>query len=75
MRALHELKQEAEQAAEWRGHELGKWIDMPALTGKRSIVTCIKCGEWVQVQTHPAPNSIDIGGPLVAVNCTPRQEE
>lgn len=30
---------------------------------------CKGCGSYVQVDTDPAPNGIDIGGTAVALNC------
>jgi hypothetical protein len=29
----------------------------------------MNCGKWIQVESNPAPNGIDIGGPAVALNC------
>jgi len=54
------LKKEANRAADFRGHRLF-W--------QGNTGTCEHCGAWAQIDTNPAPNGIDIGGPAVAVNC------
>jgi hypothetical protein len=65
MTELRRLMKEAKDAATWRGHTVGRWK-----FGKDwAELTCKTCGAWVQVQTNPPPNGIDIGGPAVAINC------
>ncbi len=69
---LRRLKQEAQEAAEFQGHILGRWEDLGIVWhGPAARATCANkgCTAWVQVETKPAPNSIDIGGPAVAVGC------
>lgn len=59
-----ELKEEALESAEWRGHDMGGWNSY-----KAPYCECVKCGAFVQVDSSPAPNGIDIGGDAVAINC------
>lgn len=67
MATLKSLKKEALESAKFRGHKMGGWSDTPDL--KSSQFLCTICDAWVQVQTNPAPNSIDIGGSAVAIGC------
>lgn len=72
------LRAEALEACEFRGHKMGPFEDdmrthtylgkviREAYTG---TAECIVCGAWVQVETHPWPNGIEVGGPAVAVSC------
>ncbi|RDJ35688.1 MAG: hypothetical protein DWQ19_12790 [Crenarchaeota archaeon] len=65
---LQELKNQAEERVAYRGHELGQW--RPGSFWQRQANNeCRHCGKWVQVDTEPSPNGIDIGGPAVALNC------
>ena len=60
------LKKEAMDAAKWRGHKFsGKW----QVDRKSFMRECSVCKAWVAVELKPAPNSIDIGGSAVALNC------
>lgn len=54
---------EATESAIWRSHTLGAWRK----NGTVADAECV-CGASVRVDTHPAPNGIDIGGSAVAVN-------
>jgi hypothetical protein len=64
---LKQLMKEAEKSAKFRNHTMGKWH---VFAGKKCVESvCTMCGAWVQVETNPAPNSIDIGGPAVAIGC------
>ena len=65
MTALDRLKNEARSAAQWRGHSPGEWRDGP--NDGASWAEC-ECGAMACVDTHPAPNGIDIWGSAVAVN-------
>jgi hypothetical protein len=65
MTALYKLKISALESTTFRGHTMGAWDDSP----NRSMSKCLRCGAWVQVEIKPAPNSIDIGGPAVAMHC------
>lgn len=62
----------AVDAATKRGHALlwESWTNDGAWASRG---TC-ECGAWVQCETRPAPNSIDIGGPAVAVGCPLRKD-
>lgn len=64
--ALSKLKDDAERAFYWRNHEPQEWVDESYTV---ATLTCRTCGRWVQVNTLPGPNEIDIGGPAVALNC------
>jgi len=60
------LKKQATASANNRGHRLGNWQS----TGRHSAIAfCEDCGHYVQVDSKPLPNGIDIGGPAVAVEC------
>ena len=61
------LQKEALASCSMRGHSMGEFENY---NPKVSYSECKVCGKWVQVETHPAPNSIEIGGPAVALNCT-----
>ena len=37
------------------------------------LAKCRQCEKWVQVELNPAPNSIDIGGPAVALGCLDKE--
>lgn len=67
---INGLKLEARQAAEFRGHILGPWSG----TAGTDLAYCKTCRCQVAVTPEPAPNSIDIGGRAVAVDCTSQQE-
>jgi len=69
MSTLRTLKQDARETATWRGHSLSNFRDFDSLDGPAAGAKCRNCGAWVQVETRPGPNSIDTGGPAVAVNC------
>jgi hypothetical protein len=63
---LEELKKEAMEAAEFRGHEMGPWEQEGS---NQATSTCSVCGKTVTANAAPAPNDIDIGGGAVALNC------
>ncbi len=72
MRKLAKLKRQAISSAEFHGHRLGPWKSNLIFTAPKRAVElaiCIRCGEWVQVDTCPPPNGIDVGGTAVAVDC------
>ncbi len=54
----------AENCSTWRKHRL----DWTIYNDRVALGQC-SCGAWVQVETNPMPNSIDIGGPAVAIDC------
>jgi hypothetical protein len=75
---LDDLKKEADASATWRQHHLGPWDDtrhgsardLAAGYDRQTSIAECRCGAYVQVDTNPPPNGIDIGGSAVAVNCT-----
>jgi len=72
MRRIQRLKSEAREGATLRKHNLshftmGKRFDAPHEVWD---AVCKACGMCVQVNTHPSPNQIDIGGEAVALDCT-----
>ena len=74
---IKKLIKEAIEAATWRGHELGKFehgVMNSYPGGKYAYAECIYCSKWVQCEENPSPNSIDIGGPAIAVGCKERIE-
>jgi len=74
MRGLVALREAAEESCLFRGHAL-HWV--PPYHGERKSsqsAFCIRCGAWVQVDTQPDANGIDIGGPAVALSCGPMDE-
>ena len=75
MSSLDKKRGEATLQATFRGHTI-KWCN-PHHGEGNSIQDgyCVECGAWVQVCTNPPANSVDIGGPAVAVNCGTKLEE
>ena len=69
MAGLLDLRMRAESACETRGHRLGKWDTRHGESRSLANNECIGCGAWVQCNTRPQPNGIDIGGTAVALNC------
>ena len=69
MRRIVRLKREAREAADWRGHDLGRFT--PSWHSLHFTAYCRRCDEWVMVTPHPLPNEIEVGGSAVALNCTP----
>lgn len=67
-KSLHSLKMEATRSAKFRGHTLMGWKQ----TSHKSAIAECKCGKWVQVNTRPMPNDIEIGGTAVALGCNDR---
>lgn len=74
MRKVDRLKQEAKESCEWRGHNMGNF----QRDGRMYHGFCVKytsvcrnpgCSAYVQINTQPAANEIDIGGTAVALNC------
>jgi hypothetical protein len=68
MKKIDRLKKEALESCDFRGHDMGKFRNYDKETA-RSL--CWNCGMYVQVESSPAPNSIDIGGNAVAMTCEP----
>ena len=65
MTRLERLIREAREAAQFRGHNLTRFDRRT----HGAYAECVNCQKWVAVETRPMPNSIDIGGPAVAVGC------
>lgn len=63
------LVKRADHVAESRGHMLGMWQWQGSDAHMRGEAYCIFCKMAAMIDTHPAPNSIDIGGEAVALNC------
>ncbi len=59
------LKKEARESYDFRGHKEAKWKDQNYHT---AILEC-PCGKYVQVNSKPQANQIDIGGDAVALDC------
>jgi len=66
------LTMRARQSARFRRHSLGPF----KYTGHTSAVAeCVHCKMWVEVDTNPPANGIDIGGSAVALDCTKRKDD
>ena len=63
------LKAEAIEACQNRDHDMLKWEDDRTPDRIISTTKCKICDKYVQVNTKPAPNEIDIGGDALATNC------
>ena len=76
MASLGELRRAARDGAQKRGHRL-QW-GSPYHGESRSLqsATCAngECGAWVQVNSKPEPNGIDIGGSAMALDCPVPEE-
>ena len=75
MTHINNLKRKAREACEARGHNM-KYFDtlvrpnpLMGIKGTVARSRCRVCGREVQVETRPAPNSIEIGGEALALNC------
>ena len=75
MRKIERLKKEARETCQWRGHKMGKFTNLTYGEGWHpgprytAIADCERCGMWVEVDTRPRANGIEIGGDAVALNC------
>lgn len=61
-------RREAQSATAARGHKM-RWGQPLYGPNSAQNAVCSICGRGVTIQTHPAPNSINIGGEAVAVDC------
>ena len=77
MRGLSTLRREAQAATHWRGHRMRWSAPQYGDGGLRAVQSaeCRSCGAWVQIDTHPPANGIDIGGSAVALECPIGGEE
>ena len=68
---INRLKEVARECCEWREHSMGNFKE----TGVRGTwdhlftARCKRCGMHVYVEPTPAPNSIDVFGEAVALDC------
>lgn len=72
MKTTDRLKKEALFACNFRGHKMSRFKTVYKSLQSNDTVCeaiCEKCKRYVQVNTHPAPNEIDICGDAVAVSC------
>lgn len=69
MEKMRRLKLEAKKSCKNRGHKMGKFSSH--LSAFKAEAFCMNkdCVAWVQVNTNPLPNEIDIGGDAVALSC------
>jgi hypothetical protein len=72
IKGMSKLKHEAEEAAKFRGHKLGKWSKFVQHHMSDATATCKKCKAWVIVNTKPKDDEVEMSGPAIAVNCTTR---
>jgi hypothetical protein len=72
MATLSALKRSAKASATVRGHKLGAWTTNEARGMAYAECLVAACHAWVQVETKPAANSIEVGGSAVALNCPAR---
>ena len=69
MQTLSALRREAEESCSYRGHAMS-W-NAPWRGEHQSVQSaeCRMCMRWVQVNTRPLPNEINIGGDALALDC------
>ncbi len=60
------LQADALAACARRGHTMSDYNEFSPTRGE---FICQTCGAYVQVDSNPPPNGIDIGGNAVALNC------
>jgi hypothetical protein len=63
--SLNTLRRIAARCTAWRGHAM-RWTPV---TDDRIIGICRHCTMYVQCDTTPQSNGIDIGGTAVALSC------
>lgn len=66
MRRIDRLRKEAMEATKFRGHKMCRYWDGTRL---HHMKYCLNCGRQVFIDLYPSPNSIDISGEAVALNC------
>lgn len=69
--AARKLKQQARQSAANAGHTMGRFHTQKTDSNGRIVAEalCKKCGAYVQIDTLPPPNGIDIGGDVFGKTC------
>ena len=72
MNHIDELIAQAKESCKNRCHDMEEFLFLTDSneTKQKAISRCKRCSKYVMVETHPALNSIDIGGPAVGLNCT-----
>ncbi|KKM18488.1 hypothetical protein LCGC14_1665130 [marine sediment metagenome] len=70
---LRRLKREARESCTWRGHSMKPFETV--IPNKRVFSECRNCTGYVQVDTFPPPNGIDIGGDALALNCPIKESD
>ena len=70
-KSLSLLRIEDNTTCQFRGHKMAWKVPSKYNNTKRETqpAYCEYCGMEVFIDTKPAPNSIDIGGEAVALNC------
>jgi len=74
MRYIDRLRLSALRSCRWRGHDMRRFRHRRSHMwsepyGYLADSECKRCGMTVHLDTHPAPNGIDIGGEAVALDC------
>jgi len=72
--SMKQLQREAKESCEWRGHSMIPW-QYHSFWKNITYSSCSKCSGFVQCDTAPPPNGIDIGGSAVAENCPIKEGE
>lgn len=72
-RLYRRLRRQARAWAKEYGHDMTPFhqLDKPDPLSTRIIAEskCRRCGAWVRIETHPAPNSIDVSGSVGSKLC------
>lgn len=69
MKKIDKLRKEALESCKFRGHTMERFTHLDTIFPV-AVSTCKKCNKYVQINTHPAPNDIDIDGTAVALSCS-----
>lgn len=68
------LSRQARAAARARGHRMARFaLVRTSATHPVWSTQCMDCHAFMQVNTNPYPNEIDIGGSAVAINCNHKE--
>lgn len=63
---LRNMKNQANMAAQLRGHSMSRWQHITEAEAKS---VCIRCGREARVNCRPRLNEISISGETIAVYC------
>jgi len=67
---LNTLKNKISKTANFRGHRLAWGAVFGRANGPQSVICrCQKCGMEGMAIESPAPNQINLGGEVLALNC------